>query len=103
MLHVGVFALMSLTASAGRAASAADRAQQWMKAQMDPNDKAGLNDLKSSDPNAYAIVQALLAKQQLGLLDPKHPTANFAGAHKHDESDDRSALDVLKSAPTIEA
>lgn len=98
-----IFASVSFLAHTGRAMSAAARAQQWMKVHnVDPNDQAGLNDLKSSDPNAYAIVQALLAKRQLGLLDPKHPTANFAGAPKHAE-DDQSALDVLRAAPTVEA
>lgn len=46
-------------------------------------DQAGMNDLKISDPSAFAVVQALLAKQQLGLLDPNHPTASFQDAPAH--------------------
>jgi len=103
MLRLVIIGSLALSAHAGHATSASARAQQWMKAHQDPNDQAGMNDLRSSDPNAFAIVQALLAKQQLGLLDPKHPTANFAGAHKHEESESgESAADVLRSAPTID-
>jgi hypothetical protein len=110
MLRVVAFAFVAVSANASRIASAAldevsvsvSIAQQWMKTHnADPNDQAGMNDLKASDPNAFAIVQALLAKQQLGLLDPKHPTANFAG--KHEDTDSQSAIDVLKAAPTVDA
>lgn len=108
MLRVLTISLLSFTAHAGRATSAAARAEQWMQAhEVDPAgaDQAGMNDLKASDPNAFAIVQALLAKRQLGLLDPKHPSANFAGAHKHEESDgeEQTAADVLRAAPTIQS
>lgn len=104
MLRAVAFAALVVYAQASRAASAAARAEQWMQAhKADPNDQAGMNDLKASDPNAFAIVQALLAKQQLGLLDPKHPTANFAGGHKHEDDDSQSALDVLRAAPHVEA
>jgi len=39
-----------------------------------------MNDLKNQDPAAFSIVQALLAKQKLGLLDPTHPSASFTAA-----------------------
>jgi len=37
-----------------------------------------LAELRAVNPNAYAIVKALLTKRSLGLLDPKHPSASFA-------------------------
>jgi hypothetical protein len=40
-------------------------------------------DLKASDPNAFAIVQALLTKRSLGLLDPNSPSASFTGVKHH--------------------
>jgi len=39
-----------------------------------------LSELKAENPEAYGIVKALLMKRQLGLLDPKHPSASFAAA-----------------------
>jgi len=56
------------------------RAKMWLKTHDPSGDEAGMADLKNSDPNAYAIVQALLTKKSLGLLDPNHPTAGFGGA-----------------------
>lgn len=37
-----------------------------------------LSELKAENPDAYALVKALLTKRSLGLLDPRHPTASFA-------------------------
>jgi hypothetical protein len=37
-----------------------------------------LAELKDENPDAYALVKALLTKRSLGLLDPKHPTASFS-------------------------
>jgi len=98
-LRLVTLALLSITAQASRtSATASARAKQWMT---DNPDQAGLNDLKGSDPNAFAIVQALLAKQQLGLLDPKHPTANFA-KKQGDDDEQESAADIMRAAPTID-
>lgn len=41
-----------------------------------------LAELKGENPEAYALVKALLTKRSLGLLDPRHPTAKFAGAEQ---------------------
>lgn len=66
--------------------SAEVRAKKWLADNNNP-DEAGMNDLKMSDPSAFAVVQALLAKQQLGLLDPNHPSASFqAGPAHHQRS-----------------
>jgi len=37
-----------------------------------------LAELKGQNPEAYALVKALLTKRSLGLLNPRHPTASFA-------------------------
>jgi len=37
-----------------------------------------LAELKGANPEAYAIVKALLTKRSLGLLNPRHPTASFS-------------------------
>jgi len=90
-----IISALALSASASRILenSADFRAKMWMKSHMmfnqkthqydrnDPSgDEAGMQDLKNSDPNAFAIVQALLTKQSLGLLDPNHPSVKFGGA-----------------------
>jgi len=74
--------------------SAAARAKVWLRQHQAP-DEAGLEDLKNSDPNSYAIVQALLMKQQAGLLDPANPAGT-----RHEEHE--SAADIMRSAPSIE-
>merc|ERR1719421_1905190 len=50
------------------------RAQEWMRmhAGQDP-DQEGLDELKATNPEAFSIVQALLTKRSLGLLNAKHP------------------------------
>merc|ERR1719453_585987 len=74
--------VLALTAHASRVLerSSEFRAKMWLKTHQPSEDEAGMQDLKSSDPNAYAIVQALLTKKSLGLLDPNHPTASMTGA-----------------------
>lgn len=53
------------------------RAREWLRTHEDP-DQAGMDELKATNPDAYAIVQALITKKSLGLLNPKHPNA-FGG------------------------
>merc|ERR1719316_2010297 len=53
------------------------RAREWLRTHEDP-DQAGMEELRTTNPDAYAIVQALITKKSLGLLNPKHPTA-FGG------------------------
>merc|ERR1719326_352 len=76
------FAVLALSVQASRVLerSSTFRAKMWLKTHDPSGDEAGMQDLKNSDPNAYAIVQALLTKKSLGLLDPNHPTASMTGA-----------------------
>jgi len=54
-------------------------ARAWLRDHRDPAHSGDdLEELKSVNPNAFAIVKALLMKRQLGLLDPKHPTHSFS-------------------------
>jgi hypothetical protein len=81
MIAMKLLFTFALSAQASRVleSSATFRAKMWMKAHDPSADEAGMTDLKSTDPNAYAIVQALLTKKSLGLLDPSHPSAAFGG------------------------
>merc|ERR1719428_2053335 len=53
------------------------RAREWLRTHEDP-DQAGMDELRQTNPDAYAIVQALITKKSLGLLNPRHPKA-FGG------------------------
>lgn len=96
MLGTVVLSVLAVGAAAGRlgATTAAARAQVWLREHQSP-DEQGLQDLKNSDPNSYAIVQALLMKQQAGLLDPSNPAGKQPEEHE-------SASDIMRSAPSIE-
>eukprot|EP00746_Dinoflagellata_sp_MGD_P160749 gnl/MRDRNA2_/MRDRNA2_87646_c0_seq1.p1 gnl/MRDRNA2_/MRDRNA2_87646_c0~~gnl/MRDRNA2_/MRDRNA2_87646_c0_seq1.p1 ORF type:complete len:727 (+),score=204.54 gnl/MRDRNA2_/MRDRNA2_87646_c0_seq1:58-2238(+) len=97
MMRAVLFSVLVLGAAAGRlgaSTSAEARAKVWLRQHQSP-DAQGLDDLKNSDPNSYAIVQALLMKQQAGLLDASNP-----GGFHHEEH--QSAADIMRSAPSIE-
>lgn len=69
-------ALASIAEGLASSTSAA-AAKEWL--QDHPAVQADeLAELKAQNPEAYAIVKALLTKRSLGLLDPKHPTASFS-------------------------
>merc|ERR1719316_527087 len=96
MLAIKLFiSALALSAEASRVveSSSAFRAKMWLKTHDPSGDEAGMNDLKQSDPNAFAIVQALLTKQSLGLLDPTHPTVKFGStvAKKHKSFQEEAA------------
>lgn len=71
--------------AAGTSTSTSAYAQRWL-ASHPAVQQDQLAELKDVNPDAYAIVKALLTKRSLGLLDPKHPTASFVpAAPKADE------------------
>jgi len=82
-VSLAVFLLLSTAhaKSAVQTRTAEQRASMWLRNNADP-DQAGMDDLKGSDPTAFAIVQALLTKKSLGLLDPTNPSASFTGTKK---------------------
>lgn len=81
LLVIGVSGAGRSQRTSARAAAglAQLRARTWLKVHEDPN-AGDLGELKAENPEAYAIVNALLTKRSLGLLDPKHPRAAFAGS-----------------------
>jgi len=86
MAHFRVAAFLSIVALASgessaefqRKFTALEKAQEWLSTHQDPiaaGDQAGMAELKTANPDAYAIVNALLTKKSLGLLNSRHPTA----------------------------
>lgn len=78
-----VFAAAAAVA-AGATAKAEVSARVWMLDHANPNTDE-LAELKVENPDAYALVKALLTKRSLGLLDPKHPTASFSAPAPQEE------------------
>eukprot|EP00746_Dinoflagellata_sp_MGD_P168384 gnl/MRDRNA2_/MRDRNA2_99807_c0_seq1.p1 gnl/MRDRNA2_/MRDRNA2_99807_c0~~gnl/MRDRNA2_/MRDRNA2_99807_c0_seq1.p1 ORF type:complete len:471 (-),score=102.06 gnl/MRDRNA2_/MRDRNA2_99807_c0_seq1:41-1453(-) len=99
MGFVGLSVLIFISFVAGssiRSGTAAERANAWLLIHKENPDIAGMNDLKASDPNAYAMVEALLTKRSLGLLHPDTPAASFShGARVHSFKEDAQAGGLL--------
>jgi len=57
-----------------------------------------LAELKSADPNSYAIVSALLAKKELGVLNPRHPSEGFASTGTHLSAQDAASLAAMEAS-----
>jgi len=69
-----------------KTSTSASFARAWLSAHAAPQADE-LAELRDVNPDAYALVKALLTKRSLGLLDPKHPTASFAApAHTDDDA-----------------
>lgn len=56
-----------------------------------PPQQDELAELKGENPDAYALVKALLTKRSLGLLDPRHPTASFVHPSAEQEAQQKQA------------
>lgn len=59
-------------------------ARSWLKAHNNEPNGDDMAELAKADPASYAIVQALLVKQQAGLLNVKHPSVPLASAQQQD-------------------
>jgi len=77
--HSLLLALLVLPAAALSAENEARRFLQ-LRGAGPPPQADQLAELNKENPEAYALVKALLTKRSLGLLDPAHPTASFANA-----------------------
>lgn len=88
--------LLALLVVPAAAVSSLSSARVWLRSHGAPSGDE-LAELKSANPEAYAIVKALLMKKSLGLLDPKNPTASFSKA-KTEETVDRSPEAFAKFA-----
>lgn len=51
------------------------KAATWLRVHAGQPDE--LAELRNANPDAYAIVKSLLMKRQLGILNPRHPSAGF--------------------------
>lgn len=74
------------------------RAREWLRTHEDP-DQAGMEELKTTNPDAYAIVQALITKKSLGLLNPKHP--NAFGGYQGAPGKGMMSTDVVDPQPEV--
>jgi len=83
-----LFAGATATTRRSLAASSEAVARRWLESHPEVSqDEADLKQLKTENPGAFAIVNALLTKQKLGLLDPRHPSASFANAPSRSEDE----------------
>lgn len=87
---LAIFALQAVAGhEVGRDSSGAtERAAAWLRRMHGDPDMGDLNGFAASDPDGYALVKALLLKRNLGLLDPRKPTASFAAPATHKSDDD---------------
>lgn len=76
------------------------RARVWLSSHQGTPDE--LDALKTENPDAYALVKALLTKRSLGLLDPKHPTASFAAPPPQSDEDKTSGSAMYAKFATTE-
>jgi len=79
-----VVALLAWAAPSNSVLLSETAAREWLHDHPVPQGD-DLAELKTANPEAYAIVKALLTKRSLGLLDPKHPTASFVPAKSAQE------------------
>lgn len=97
------FALVACVAAGASALVTADttaataKARAWLSAHQQPGQDE-LAELKSADPNSYAVVKALLAKQSLGLLNPRHPSEGFASTEPHLSAEGAASLARMEAA-----
>jgi len=102
-----LLALAALLAAPAASLSAASQARLFLRRHAGtapgPDELA---ELKGVNPEAYALVKALLTKRSLGLLNARHPTASFAAPAKEEDAAERgpevfakfASPDELKSA-----
>jgi len=89
--------LAAPAASSSVSANAAlNTARLWLRSHSGAPDIDQLAELKNANPDAYALVKALLTKRSLGLLDPKHPTASFSNAGKPREETAEQGPEVFE-------
>jgi len=95
--HLASYLSLAQTGSAVRSGTEVQaQAEAWLRAHKQPSGD-DLGELKDSNPNAYALVKALLTKQQLGLLNPRHP-ASFGASKASEEDEAQPAADTESTA-----
>jgi len=95
-------ALVQTSVQTGTGMTSEARAAAWMWIRLHAWDRQPqqdeLSELKSADPNSYAIVSALLAKQQLGVLNPRHPSEGFASTGTHLSAEGAASLARMEAS-----
>jgi len=90
LLSLSVLHASCAASEAGAVASAQEFARTWLEAHSRSAQPDDLDELKNENPEAYALVKALLTKRSLGLLNPRHPTASFAPEKPADDAEQPS-------------
>jgi hypothetical protein len=86
-----VLALALLCVPVASLNAAADAARLFLRKHAgQPPQGDDLAELNKENPEAYALVKALLTKRSLGLLNPRHPTASFAAPSAEAQQDQQS-------------
>lgn len=96
---VPLAAILCAVPAAALSLSASAAAEVWLHVHRGAPQADELAELKTTNPEAYGLVKALLTKRSLGLLDPKHPSASFAAAAHSGSS--AEAEDVGSSGPAV--
>eukprot|EP00446_Apocalathium_sp_SHHI-4_P012455 CAMPEP_0177201264 /NCGR_PEP_ID=MMETSP0367-20130122/26657_1 /TAXON_ID=447022 ORGANISM="Scrippsiella hangoei-like, Strain SHHI-4" /NCGR_SAMPLE_ID=MMETSP0367 /ASSEMBLY_ACC=CAM_ASM_000362 /LENGTH=326 /DNA_ID=CAMNT_0018649753 /DNA_START=40 /DNA_END=1020 /DNA_ORIENTATION=- len=93
---VKVVGLLLVTGCSALSTSATSKAQAaaWLRSHAAPQQDE-LGELKTVNPMAYAIVQALLTKRSLGLLDPRHPSPSFAAPPPQHDDGEMSGVEAF--------
>lgn len=65
-----------------------------------PPQQDQLAELRTENPEAYALVKALLTKRSLGLLDPRHPSASFSSKPPAAQDDAERGPEVFQKFAT---
>jgi hypothetical protein len=94
-----VFAAVLCSTACAVSTQAEISAKVWLREHSGGNPDE-LAELKTENPDAYALVKALLTKRSLGLLDPKHPTASFAAPPPKEDTDQPSGAEVYAKFAT---
>lgn len=90
MKYSVVCVALLLGVAAAASAGEQSKAMTWMRMHQQPSQDE-LDELKNKDPNSYAIVKALLAKQSMGLLNMRHPSSQRASVSDDDQSSSMAA------------
>lgn len=85
---------------------ALQEADAWLRAhEDDPGDEAGMAELKATNPEAYAVVNALLTKKSLGLLNSRHHPLDMADSQMNSPQTETQAAyqapAVVPEAPAV--
>jgi len=88
---------LAAVAAVAKAVSTESLALRWLQKHRGNPDE--LSELKDANPDAYALVKALLTKRSLGLLHTRHATASFAAAPQQETQTSGGSHDWMNWEP----